>query len=454
MKNALYPVLLIVVLLLSACASAGSPTETAGMAASTETAALDPAAANTKPPEPIIPSSDAGDAGAYPAPETTATASAERPAEGTKAPYPAPGQPADEAVEFPDPAGFEWIKAADGFNKPLDLTGDRHGRLLVVQQDGKIRVVEGGMLREAPFLDISRRVTTKANEQGLLGIALHPHYSENGYFYVNYSRARDGGTVIARFSADPRMAQADPASEKILLEVDQPYDNHNGGGLRFGPDGYLYIGLGDGGSGGDPQNNAQNPDSLLGKMLRIDVDNGDPYAIPADNPFSAEGGKAEIWATGLRNPFRFAFDRQTGDLYIGDVGQNQWEEVDFLAAGSPAGLNFGWRFREGAHPYEGEPSSDLQLVEPIFEYSHPTGCSITGGEVYRGSDLPELAGVYLVGDYCSGIVWGLMRGADGAWQSQELFRTGAMITAFGLDDANELYLVNQANGSVLRLSRR
>lgn len=453
----LAPVALIFGLLLAACAPASSGTPAASPLPA-ETQAVHTTQPEAPAGEGASPTAagpgESGEAetatplpAGYPAPEVTATAPL------VAQPYPAP-EAVENATAFPDPTQFQWVEVVNGLDKPLDLTGDRNGRLLVVLQNGRIVVLENGTLRDEPYLDIADKITTAGNEQGLLGIALHPLYQDNGYFYVNYSRKQDGGTVIARFTADPQTAVADPASEKILLEVAQPYQNHNGGGLHFGPDGYLYIGLGDGGSGGDPQNNAQNPEMLLGKMLRIDVDGGDPYAIPADNPYAEMGGKAEIWGIGLRNPFRFSFDRLTGDLVIADVGQNKWEEVHFVPFGSSPGINFGWKFFEGTHPFEGEPPQGVSFDVPIFEYSHPTGCSITGGYVYRGSELPEFQGIYLVGDYCSGLIWGLMRGADGQWQNKELFQSGAMISSFGEDDQGELYLLNHAGGSVQRLARR
>jgi glucose/arabinose dehydrogenase len=224
--------------------------------------------------------------------------------------------------------------------------------------------------------------------------------------------------------------------------------------MSFGPDGYLYIGLGDGGSGGDPLGNGQNPNTLLGKLLRIDVNQGDPYAIPGDNAFAGGGGSPEVFATGLRNPWKFSFDRATGDLYIGDVGQNIWEEINFLPAGTPAGTNFGWNLREGANPYENASSSGLTLVDPVAQYKHPEGCSVTGGFVYRGEALADFQGVYLYGDFCNGRIWGLLRGADGSWQNQLLFETGINISSFAQDDAGELYLVDHYNGAVLKLVRR
>ena len=295
---------------------------------------------------------------------------------------------------------------------------------------------------------------SQGNEQGLLGIALHPNYAENGLFFVNYTKT-NGDTIISRFQASAERTSADPAGEKVLLTVDQPYANHNGGSMAFGPDGYLYLGLGDGGSGGDPLGNGQKLTTLLGKVLRLDVDQGDTYAIPPDNPFGdGQKGRAEIWAYGLRNPWRFSFDRATGELYIGDVGQNQWEEIDYLPAGSAGGQNFGWNYREGANPYQGEPPAGLVLVEPVAQYQHPEGCSVTGGFVYRGQELPEFNGIYLYGDYCTGRVWGLLRLADGSWKNQVLFDSGAFVTSFGEDRSGELYLLDQRAGAVLKLVKR
>ena len=259
--------------------------------------------------------------------------------------------------------------------------------------------------------------------------------------------------MIARFQVSSDPDRADPNSELRLLGVEQPYANHNGGGLAFGPDGYLYIALGDGGSGGDPQGRAQSLNTLLGKLLRIAVDAGEPYAIPGDNPLVTGSGLMEIWAYGLRNPWRFSFDSLTGDLYIGDVGQSNWEEVDFLPAGAPGGANFGWDYREGSHNFEGDPPAGVAFVEPVAEYAHTEGCSITGGVVVRDPRLPELQGVYLYGDYCTGRVWGLLRGADGAWLSQQLFEIKANISSFGEGEDGSVYLVD-LQGSVYTLGQR
>jgi glucose/arabinose dehydrogenase len=261
--------------------------------------------------------------------------------------------------------------------------------------------------------------------------------------------------VIARFSvsaSDPNIA--DPQSEKRLLQVNQPYANHNGGGLAFGPDGYLYIALGDGGSGGDPNGNGQSLQTHLGKILRIDVDQDDPYGIPSDNPLVGSGrGLLEIWAYGLRNPWRFSFDRLTGDVYIGDVGQNKWEEINFIPAGALGPFNFGWNLREGLHSYKEETAytGPDPLVDPVFEYDHAQGCSVTGGVVYRGQSLPEWEGIYLFGDYCSGSVWAARFQQDPA-PVVLVMQTGFSISSFGMDEVGEVYLVDH-KGGIYRLEK-
>ncbi len=350
------------------------------------------------------------------------------------------------ASQFPDPNGFEWRPIASGLTRPVDVQSafDGSGRLFIIEKYGAIRIYKDGQLYSQPFLNINDRVNDDGNEMGLLGFAFHPNFEQNGYFYVNYTG--DGGhTRISRFTASGD--SADPGSEQVMMMIDQPYPNHNGGGVVFGPDDYLYLGLGDGGSGGDPHKNGQNTSTLLGKLLRIDVNSGAPYSIPVDNPFGNE-----IWAYGLRNPWRFSFDRATGDLWIGDVGQGEWEEVDYLPAGSPGGANFGWSIMEGNHGYDGLPQSAFLL--PAAEYSHSnpySGCSVTGGYVYRGS-MPEWNGIYLYGDYCEGTVWGLIN-VNGQWQSQVMFETEFLITSFGEDEAGELYLASD-NGGVYILERK
>lgn len=399
-------------LLLAACAAPSTP---AGFAAS-DTA------------EPLAPEA--------------ATATVAEPA--TEAPTAAPTEA--PLPSLPDPGGYAWTLVAQGFNQPLLVTnaGDGSGRLFVIGQPGLIYVLENGQTLATPFLDIRSKVGSQGNEQGLLGLAFHPDYAQNGSFYVDYTD-RTGDTVVARYqvSADPNVADAE--SEQVLLQVHQPYANHNGGNLVFGPDGTLYIGFGDGGSAGDPNGNGQSLNTYLGKLLRIDVDGGDPYGIPADNPF-AGSDHGEIWAYGLRNPWRFAFDALTGDLYIGDVGQNQWEEVDYLPAGSPGGANFGWNLVEGNHDYAGQAPTGANYVGPVAEYDHSGRCSITGGVVYRGAALPAWQGVYLYGDFCSGEIYGLLNQGNGAWQNERLYDTSFQITSFGVDEQGEVYVVDRTGG--------
>jgi glucose/arabinose dehydrogenase len=345
---------------------------------------------------------------------------------------------------FPDPSAYNWGPVISGLERPVDLQPDGSGRLFILEKVGRIRIFQNGQLLEQPFLDIDDRVGSFGNEQGLLGLAFHPQYAQNGRFFVNYTDT-NGDDVIARFQVSSDPNAADPNSEVRLLTVPDPFPNHNGGVLAFGPDGYLYAGLGDGGAAGDPFGNAQKTDVLLGKILRLDVDSAEPYAVPSDNPFGNE-----VWAYGLRNPWRMSFDRATGDLYIGDVGQGAWEEVDFLAAGTGAGTNFGWDHREGAHDYEG--GGPAGMVDPIAEYSHPEGgCSVTGGYVYRGA-MTEWTGIYLYGDYCTGLIWGLIQ-VNGGWQEQQLFDVNFTITSFGQDETGEVYAISD-NGNIYRLSRR
>ena len=396
---------------------------------------------------------------ATPVPSSTPTAADTSAPEPTATALPTPtDEPTAIPAAFPEADVAAWERVVGGVIRPVDIVnaGDGSGRLFILQQVGVIRVLQDGQLLAEPFLDLRDRVGSAANEQGLLGIAFHPQFSRHGYFYVNYTDY-SGDTVIARFTAPAGESGFRPAgdasSELILLRVDQPAANHNGGQLQFGPDGYLWIGLGDGGGQGDPNGYAQSPDSLLGKLLRIDVDAQQPYAIPADNPFAGGGGAPEIYALGLRNPWRFTFDRLTGDLFIADVGQNRWEEIDYLPEGfSGAPLNYGWNIREGAHPYRDIPT-DALLTDPIHEYSHDAGCSITGGVVYRGEDIPGYRGIYLFGDYCSGTLWGLIPAADGGWQTQVLFQTGFKMAAFGEDEAGEVYLLD-LNGGVYKLTAR
>jgi len=364
-----------------------------------------------------------------------------------RSPTPHPDLETQSVSQLPDAAGYAWTLVADGLQKPLDITHANDDRIFVVEQPGIIRIIQDGQVFPFPFLDIRDRVNDNASERGLLGLAFHPDYIENGSFFVNYT-GQDGETVVSRFQASSNPDQANPGSETILLSIQQPYANHNGGGVKFGPDGMLYIGTGDGGSGGDPQGNGQSLDTLLGKLLRIDVDGEQPYRIPPDNPFVAEAGLPEIWAYGLRNPWRFSFDRITGDLYIGDVGQNIWEEVNFQPTESLGGVNYGWNLREGRHPFASETTEGL--ADPISEYSHELGCSVTGGVVVRDPSLPEWNGVYLYGDYCSGRIWGLLEMDDGQWEEAQLFSTDFVISSFGEDVLGRVYL-SDYRGAIYRL---
>ena len=343
---------------------------------------------------------------------------------------------------------IELQPVAAGLSAPLYLThaGDRSGRLFVVEQAGTIRIIRSGRILATPFLDIRSRVIS-GGEQGLLSVAFHPRYATNGRFFVNYTAAGGGPagkSVIAEYrvsAGNPDIA--DPA-ERVLLEVPDPYPNHNGGLNKFGPDGFLYIGMGDGGSGGDPHNNGQRLEVLLGKLLRIDVDGGQPYRVPPDNPFVARpGARGEIWAYGLRNPWRFSFDRATGRLFLADVGQNKWEEIDLIEKGQ----NYGWNIMEGAHCFK--PATDCPtagLRSPIAVYDHAVGCSITGGYVYRGARLPELTGRYLFGDYCSGRLWSLTEAGPDRWVIAQLLGTGLNISSFGEDQDGEVYVVDHRGG--------
>jgi glucose/arabinose dehydrogenase len=333
-------------------------------------------------------------------------------------------------------------------------------RLFIVQRNGAIRILANGKLLPGYFLDLTEKITEEG-EGGLLSMAFHPRYAENGLFFVNYTDT-EGDTVIARYrrsGQNPNLA--DPASATRLLWIDQPYSNHNGGQLQFGPDGYLYIGMGDGGSAGDPSCYAQRRANLLGKMLRIDVDRptgGRPYAIPPDNPYlGANPLPDEAWAIGLRNPWRFSFDRATGDLWIGDVGQNRMEEIDFQAAKTPAGRNYGWKPMEGTLCFADDkceadtPSCGAkELTLPVLEYTHDEGnCSVTGGYVYRGRAIPSLVGSYLFGDYCSSRVWAA-KPAKGGFDVRQLPELAISVVTFGEDREGEIWL-GTFEGKVLKL---
>jgi glucose/arabinose dehydrogenase len=340
-----------------------------------------------------------------------------------------------------------------GLSQPVHVVaapGDAD-RLFVVEQTGRIRVVRDGALLATPFLDLSGLITA-GGERGLLSMAFHPAYPTDNRFFVFYTGAA-GATVVAEYAAPGDADVADPASARVLLSVDQPFSNHNGGLVRFGPDGFLYIGLGDGGSGGDPLGHGQDTGTLLGAILRIDIDapaGTAPYAVPPDNPFvGTAGARPEIWAYGLRNPWRFAFDPQTGELYIGDVGQNRWEEVNVAPAGA-AGLNYGWNVMEASECFDAASCDTAGLVLPVHEYrTGQEGCAVTGGEVYRGDDMPALRGVYFFSDYCQGWLRSFRHEGGQAVDFQERIPASASpgnVTSFGTDARGEVYLTTHQGG--------
>lgn len=366
--------------------------------------------------------------------------------------------PAEGQTVTPDSYSLQQAFPHLTFTRPLVLVGafDGTNRLFVVEQAGRIFVFKNSpdVRRAKLFLDIRDRVNSRGNEEGLLGLAFHPKYGENGYFFVNYTASDPRRTVIARFHVDKKNPDAaEPGSEFRLLEFLQPYENHNGGQVLFGNDGYLYIGTGDGGSGGDPHNNGQSLTTLLGKILRIDVDHPSPglsYGIPSDNPFVGTTNRGEIWAYGLRNPWRFSFDSVTGQLWAGDVGQDAVEEVDIIEKGK----NYGWHIMEGNACYSPSKGCDTTgLVRPVWDYSHDTaGVCITGGYVYRGPGLPELAGAYIYADYGSGRIWALRYDGVHPPSNRELLNSGFPIASFGVDARKELYLC-VFDGKIYRLQR-
>ena len=350
-------------------------------------------------------------------------------------------------------------QVVSGLTQPTTVTnaGDGSGRIFIVQETGQILILINGSVLPTPFLDISDLVGHDP-EHGLLGLAFHPDYASNGFFYVDYTDL-DGTTVVARYqvSADPNMADPDSA-QKVLTQA-QPIGDHNGGQLAFGPDGYLYVSIGDGGCCGDPFGNGQNLGTWLGKILRVDINGddfpGDPdrnYAVPPDNPFVGGPGLDEIWAYGLRNPWRCSFDRTTGDFFIADVGQDSWEEIDFQPASSTGGENYGWNVLEGLHCFNDDPpgscddflNGDSSL--PIIEYNHALGCSVTGGYRYRGQAYPDLESIYFYADFCTGRIWGAIQQGNGTWASQELLLAGFAISTFGEDETGELYVVKYNEG--------
>lgn len=336
------------------------------------------------------------------------------------------------------------------FTQPVALlqSPKRNSPWYVVEKGGRVLRLEGEGrgAKSSLFIDLGNRVDAGPMEAGLLGLAFHPAFARNNLVYLSYTRGRPLTSVLARYRSPDGGRTLDPASEVVLLEVPQPYGNHNGGQIAFGPDGFLYYGLGDGGAAGDPQGNGQNTETLLGAMLRLDIDRSVPYAIPPGNPFIQGGGRPEIFAWGLRNPWRWSFDRKTGELWVGDVGQNEWEEIDRVAKGD----NLGWNVWEGSHCFRAERCRSEGMVMPAAEYSHASGCSVTGGYVYRGSAIPALYGHYIFGDFCSGRIWELDSGniKEGA---RILMHSGKRIASFAEDRDGELYLLDYASGRIFRL---
>jgi len=426
---------LLVLLLLAGCGASGNAGTSFPPAASSLPHA-------TTPPE------ESPVATASSAPEQSAAAPASfpaSPAAGSPAAAPSPSSAAQTAF---DPArvelGLEEI--ANGFQAPVFVghAGDGSGRVFVVEKGGRVRTLDGSV-----FLDISDRVNARGSEQGLLGLAFHPDFEQNGLLYVAYTDA-DGNHAISRFSAQGD--SADPASESFVMQVEDPASNHNGGMLAFGPDGYLYIAFGDGGGAGDSYGNGQNAGTLLGKLLRVDVDGGEPYVVPDDNPFvGQENVRGEIFSYGLRNPWRFSFDRETDDLYIGDVGQNRFEWLHVRPAGEQGGENFGWPILEGRSCFRSEGCDRSGITEAVVDYPHSEGCSVVGGYVYRGQQYPALRGGYVLGDYCSGNMWIMSRAADG-WTLTPALQAESGLSSFGEDEAGELYMSNLRTGVIFRVT--
>ncbi len=372
---------------------------------------------------------------------------------GSPPPAPASAPPFD-----PTRVAVKLVPFVGGLRAPLAIAnaGDGSGRLFVAEQGGRIRIIRDGRLVAVPFLDIRDQISS-GGERGLLGLAFHPDFPTDPRVFVDYTD-RNGDTQVSSFevrlAADDRV---DPTSETRILHVDQPFANHNGGALLFDRDGMLLVSLGDGGSGGDPQGNGQSLGTLLGKILRIDVGRpgaDPPYTIPADNPYLDTGGRRpEIWLWGLRNPWRMSLDRATGDLWIGDVGQTAWEEVDIQRAGSPGGTNFGWNRMEGTHCYEpADGCEDPSLIRPVSDYGHDLGCTVIGGAVYRGTAEPALVGGYVFGDYCSGRIWAIDAARDDYQSPVQVAESGANLSAFGEDEAGELYAADISGGAILQVT--
>lgn len=439
-RTAFLLILAATLMLFTACADDDSePTATTA-------ATSPPASTSTTEPEPTSPASE---------PTATQTEEPTSPVDEQTATLPADPTP-EPTIETPgtDLEAFEIALEAfaTGLEMPVGIVAvpDDSNRLFIVEKNGTVAILLDGAVAPEKLLDIRDRVNADAPEQGLLGLAIHPDFASNGLLYVNYTD-QNGDTVISRFQTNDARDLADPNGEMVLLQIEQPANNHNGGNLEFGPDGYLYIGTGDGGGSGDTFDQAQNGQTLLGAMLRIDVDAGEPYAIPPDNPFVDDPDILdEIWAIGLRNPWRYSFDSETGDLFIADVGQNRIEEISLQPADSTGGENYGWPMMEGSECFEPDNCDSTGLVLPIFEYDHAFGCSVTGGDVYRGSVYPELAGIYFLSDFCSGNIWTLAPDAD-TWQSRLLLESGYNISAFGLDPAGEILLADMYAGTLYRL---
>jgi glucose/arabinose dehydrogenase len=382
---------------------------------------------------------------------------------GASASPPSPAPAAAIAPAAPSAAGVKLVPVATGLSQPVFATSPNDGthRLFIVQKTGSIRILRNGTLLSASFLNISASVS-KGGEQGLLGLAFSPSFKTNRRYYIDYTDV-NGNTVVREYRASATNPNATEAhSGRTILRITQPYANHNGGMIAFGPDGDLYIGMGDGGSGGDPGNRAQSTSTLLGKILRIDVNGTSStkaYRIPSTNPYVGRAGLDEIWQRGVRNPWRFSFDKATGNLWIGDVGQNRYEEVDRAirtSTGAGRGFNWGWRRMEGFHCYNPATGCSISgLRSPLLEYSHSTNgrCAITGGYVYRGTAIPSLAGWYVFGDYCSGEVLAVSNVAASRPTPITLFGTGSgrLVSSFGQDWAGELYLCD-LNGTVYRIS--
>lgn len=388
-----------------------------------------------------------------------------------------PAATASTALELPTPTPAPSVEVAatlapnaiqlrlepayQGFELPVFFTdaGDGSGRHFVVEKTGKIWVIDDEQIVPEPFLDLSAKITARGNEQGLLGMAFAPDYATSGHVFVNYTDTA-GATTVERYTVSAEDSnRADPASAFVVLTVAQPAQNHNAGMLDFGPDGYLYVPLGDGGASNDRFGNGQNPDALLGKILRLDVtsDPQQPYVVPADNPFVAtdwngQDVRDEVWAIGLRNPWRTSFDRLTGDFWVADVGQNQIEEINVIPAGTAGGLNLGWPIMEGMSCFGSVSCDQAGLTMPAVDYTHRDGnCSVTGGYVYRGDAYPAWNGIYFYGDYCSGHIWAMAQDNAGGWANALIANTDLVISSFGEDQNGELYVVDYGGGTIYRM---